>query len=143
MSCSSGKITKKRIITLLVVVIGIAVTMYAISMTTNNFSILVASPLVLGLLGCPLVCGVMAGGMWLSHRLSRNKQKDTLQKNMGTCCQHDHNHHHKRDYYSNKGTTGNGKEPSGESSSTEAKGKISPNLNSAQPTSNNKSKNSS
>ncbi len=140
MSCSSGKITKKRIITLLVVAIGIAITIYAISIATKNFSILVASPLVLGLLGCPLMCGVMAGGMWLSHRLSRNKQKDTLQKNMDAFSQHDQDHDNKVDYYSNRGTIIDGKESSGESAAAEAISKKTPNLNSTEPTSKGNSK---
>lgn len=90
MSCSSGKMTKKRIITLIVVVTTIATTMYAISVATKNFAILAVSPLVLGLLACPLMCGVMAGGMWLSSRLSRNKHNTNSQTNSGTCCEPDH-----------------------------------------------------
>ena len=107
MSCSNGKMTKKRIITLLVVVTGIAVTIYAISIATKNFAILTASPLVLGFLACPLMCGVMAGGMWLSCRLSRNKRKTNLQTNSGTCCQHDHEHDHDS-FNKNKGNGSDG-----------------------------------
>lgn len=92
MSCSNGKMTKKRIITLLVVIAGIAATIYGISVVTKNFAILAASPLVLGFLACPLMCGVMAGGMWLSSRLSRNKHNANSQTNSGACCERDHKH---------------------------------------------------
>lgn len=120
MSCSSGKMTKKRIITLLVVVIGIAAAIYAISIATRNFAILAVSPLVLGLLACPLMCGIMAGGMWLSRRLSRNKDKTNLQSNSGTCCQHGHEHDHDT-IDKNKDTRINSKMSSEEPASAELK----------------------
>lgn len=110
--------TKKRIITLLVVVTGIAAAIYAISIATKNFAILAASPLVLGFLACPLMCGVMAGGMWLSRRLSRNKHKTNLQTNSGTCCQHDHDHD---DLYENKGNMSDSKVSGLEPASAELK----------------------
>jgi hypothetical protein len=102
--------TKKRIIVLLVVVVGIAATIYAVSLATKNFAVLALSPLVLGFLACPLMCGVMGGGMWLMGRLSRNKQKQSLQKNVDGCCQHDEDHNHDNiheDYYQNRRTRNN------------------------------------
>lgn len=75
--------TKKRIITLLVVGIGIIGIIYAISRATNNFAILTISPLVLAFAACPIMCGVMGIGMWLMGRHSRNNQKDNLVKNFG------------------------------------------------------------
>ena len=84
--------TKKRIITLVVVVVGIATTIYAVSVATKNFALLALSPLALGFLACPLMCAVMAGGMWLAGRGSRNKEKANFQKNTAGCCHH-HIHH--------------------------------------------------
>jgi len=83
MSCSGRKMTKRRIITLVVVAIGIVATIYAVSAATNNFAILAASPLVLAFAACPIMCAVMAGGMWLVGRLSRNKQKANVENNIG------------------------------------------------------------
>jgi hypothetical protein len=97
--------TKKRIIVLLVVVVGIAATIYAVSLVTKNFAILALSPIALSFLACPLMCGVMGGVMWLGHRLSRNKDKDTPQKNAGGCCQHDLGHNH--DNHENRRTRNN------------------------------------
>ncbi len=84
--------TKKRIITLVVAIIGIAATIYAVSIATKNFAILALSPLLLGFLACPLMCGVMGGGLWLVGKFTRNKQKAGLRKNTGACCHHG-NHH--------------------------------------------------
>jgi len=75
--------TKRRIIRLVVVAIGIVATIYAVSAATNNFAILAASPLVLAFAACPIMCAVMAGGMWLVGRLSRNKQKANVENNIG------------------------------------------------------------
>lgn len=107
MSCNGGKITKKRIIILLTVVIGVAATIYTVSVATENFAILAVSPLVLGFIACPLMCGVMGGGMWLVSRLSKNKEKGSLSKNVSGCCKHDHID---EDHYQNKRTSNNSKE---------------------------------
>ncbi len=145
MSCSGRKMTKRRIITLVVVAIGIVATIYAVSAATNNFAILAASPLVLAFAACPIMCAVMAGGMWLVGRLSRNKHKASLQANSGTCCQHDHDHDHDRLYNENKDTGSNGKVSGVEPASAELKtnNDYTPNLNPPQGTSNSKFKNSS
>jgi hypothetical protein len=91
MSCNSGKITKKRIIILSTLIIAIAATIYAVSVATNNFAILVASPLVLGFLACPLMCGIMGGAIWLMSKLSKNKEKSSSSKDViGGCCEDDH-----------------------------------------------------
>jgi len=110
MSCNSERITKKKIVALLVVVIGVAATIYAISVATKNFAVLALSPLVLGFLGCPLMCAVMGGGIWLMGRRSRNKEKVSLSNNVSECCQHDHGHeydHIDENHYVKKGTNSN------------------------------------
>src|SRR6058998_2789893 len=98
MSCSSGSMTKKRIITFIAVV-GIAFTIYAVSVVTKNFAVLALSPLALGFLACPLMCGLMGGGIWLMGRLSRKREKVSLQEHTGGCCQHGHDDD---DHYENE-----------------------------------------
>jgi len=83
--------TKKRIIALASIVVGIAAIIYTISVSTKNFALLALSPLALGFLACPLMCAAMGGVLWLAGRLSRNKEKANFQPNSGGCCgQHHH-----------------------------------------------------
>ena len=146
MSCNSGKMTKKRIMTLAVLAIGIVAIIYAVSIATKNFSILAVSPLVLGFLACPLMCGVMAGGMWLSRRLSRNKHKANSQTNSGTCFQHENeNEHDHGTLYKSKGNRSDGKVLGAKPASAEMKTNNDnpPNLDRPQQTSSGKAKKSS
>jgi hypothetical protein len=142
MSCSGRKMTKRRIITLVVVAIGIVATIYAVSAATNNFAILAASPLVLAFAACPIMCAVMAGGMWLVGRLSRNKQKANVENNIGRYSQFGLDNEHESHYYENKGTSASVKETSAELASTEPNinKDNSHNLNLPHPTSKNNSK---
>ncbi len=78
---------RKRLITLAVVIIGAAAAIYAVSLGPKNFAILALSPVVLGFLGCPLMCGVIGGVLWLSNRRSGNKHKMLLDENTAGCCQ--------------------------------------------------------
>jgi len=96
--------TKRWIITFVVVAIGIVASIYALSAATNNFAILTASPVVLAFAACPIMCGVMAGAMWLVGRLSRNKQKTNLEKNIERYSQSDLEDEHEG-HYENKGTS--------------------------------------
>jgi len=121
MSCSGRKMTKRWIITFVVVAIGIVASIYALSAATNNFAILTASPLVLAFLACPIMCGVMAGGMWLVSRFSRSKQRSNLEKNIGRYSQFGLDNEHESHHYDNKSTSSSGKESSGELASAEAK----------------------
>ena len=110
--------TNRRIITLAVVAIGAVASIYAISAATNNFAILTASPVVLAFAACPLMCGMMAGGMWLVGRLSRNKQKTNLEKNIGGYSHFGLGNEHESHYCKNKNTSDNGKETSAKYAST-------------------------
>lgn len=121
MSCSSGKMTKKRIITLLVVGIGIIGTIYAVSVVTNNFAILTLSPLVLAFAACPIMCGIMGVGMWVMGRRSRNKQKANLVKNIGRYPKFGIDNEPGSHYYENNSTSGVGKESSAKLDSAEPK----------------------
>jgi hypothetical protein len=83
--------TKKRIIVLATIAVGITALIYTISASTNNFALLALSPLTLGFLACPLMCAGMGGVLWLAGRPSRNKEKGNFQKNSGGCCCQQHN----------------------------------------------------
>lgn len=120
MSCSSGKMTKRRIITLLVVGIGIICTIYVVSKTTNNFAILTLSPLVLAFAACPIMCGVMGVGMWLMGRHSRNKQNANLNKNNGRLPKFGIVNEPGSHYYEDNSTSDVGKESSAKLDSAEA-----------------------
>lgn len=142
MSCSGRKMTKKRIITLSVAAIGIVASIYALSAATNNFTILTVSPLVLAFAACPIMCGVMVGGMWLVGRFSRNKQKTNLEKNIGRYSHFGPGDEHEGHYYENKGNSCNRKETIAELASPEPNINIdnSHNLNPPHPTSKSNSK---
>lgn len=109
MSCSDGKMTKKRIITLLVIGIGIIGIIYAVSRATNNFAILTLSPLVLAFAACPIMCGVMGVGMWLMGRHSRNKERN-LVKNIAKYLKFDVVNEPGSHDHENNGIVGFGKE---------------------------------
>lgn len=113
--------TKKRIITLLVVSIGIIGIIYAISKATNNFAILTLSPLVLAFAACPIMCGVIGVGMWLMGRHSRKKQEGNLVKNTGTYPKFDVVNKPGSLNHENNGIIGVGKESTAKLDSAEAK----------------------
>jgi len=143
--CNNGKITRKKIILFSLVAGAIAVSSYFLIFTTN-IATAASLPMLTGFVACPLMCVAMGGGMWLSSRLSRNKEnkhKANLQANSDTCCQHDHIHD--RLYYENKETRSNGKVSGIEPASAELKtnNDYTPNLNPLQGTCNSKFKNSS
>jgi len=72
MSCSStGKITKKKIVILSAIGIGIAAATY-FAFTSNNPAIMAVMPLLLAFAPCLGMCAVMGGIMWLKGRSSKN-----------------------------------------------------------------------
>lgn len=91
--------TKKRVITLLVIGLAIIGTIYVVSNATNNFAILIASPLLLAFAACPIMCGVMGVAMWLMGRHSRNKQKAIVEKNIRKDSQLGLDNEHETHYY--------------------------------------------
>lgn len=121
MSCSGGKMTKKRVITLLVIGLGIIGTIYVVSNATNNFAILIASPLLLAFAACPIMCGVMGVAMWLMGRHSRNKQKAIVEKNIRKDSQLGLDNEYETHYYVNNDTNSAGKELTSELDSDEQK----------------------
>ena len=82
--------TKKRILVLVAIVLGITAIIYSISVSTKNFALIALSPFALGFLICPLMCAAMGGGLWLANRLSRKKEKVNSQNGAGCCSQHHH-----------------------------------------------------
>ncbi len=91
--------TRKRVITLLVIGLAIIGTIYVVSNATNNFAILIASPLLLAFAACPIMCGVMGVAMWLMGRHSRNKQKAMVEKNIRKDSQLGLDNEHETHYY--------------------------------------------
>lgn len=74
MSCNTGKLTTKmKIILFSSLGVGVAVASYFALTTTNNPAIAAALPTVFAFGACPLMCAAMGGAMWLSRRLSKNK----------------------------------------------------------------------
>jgi hypothetical protein len=74
MSCSPGKMSTKRKVTIFSSVGLAAITSYLTFTTTNNPAISSALPVLLSLAACPLMCAVLGGIMWFSRRSStRNK----------------------------------------------------------------------
>jgi hypothetical protein len=129
MSCSSRGMTKKRIIALAAIVVGIAAIIYTVSLATKNFALLALSPLALGFLVCPLMCAVMGAGLWLAGRLSRNKEKAKFQKNSDGCCQHQYDNVPENHYTNSV----NGKESINKSIDFETKINIDNNFNPPHP----------
>jgi hypothetical protein len=81
MSCSPGKVSTKRKVTIFLSVgLAAAITSYLTFTTTNNPAIASALPPLLSLAVCPLMCAVMGGLMWFSRRSSasdRGNSRDT------------------------------------------------------------------
>jgi phosphate/sulfate permease len=77
MSCGSqgGKFTRKKIMMFSVVGVGIAAASY-FALTSNNIQTVAASSALLGIMACPIMCGVMGGIMWMVHRINRKKNKN-------------------------------------------------------------------
>lgn len=90
MSCSIGKLTKKKIILLSLLSVGLTVGIYFVISTTNNTAIAVALPALAAFAICPVMCAAMGGLMWMMNRSSkyRGKERRHLLKDGGmpTCC---------------------------------------------------------
>jgi hypothetical protein len=73
MSCSTGRITKKKIAIFSSIGFLIAVGTYFAFMTTNNPAVAAAIPALLSIAVCPAMCVAAGGVMWLSGHFARNK----------------------------------------------------------------------
>jgi ABC-type transport system involved in multi-copper enzyme maturation permease subunit len=76
MSCNTGRLTKKKILLLSLLVAGVTVGIYFIYSTTNNPAIAVAVPALAAFAICPAMCAIMGGLIWVMNRSSKNKGKD-------------------------------------------------------------------
>jgi len=76
MSCSTGRLTKKKIIVLSLLVVGVTIGIYFVFSTTNNPLIAAAVPALTAFAICPAMCAIMGGLIWVMNRSSRNKGKD-------------------------------------------------------------------
>jgi hypothetical protein len=75
MSCNTGRLTKKKIILLSLLVVGVTVGIYFVFSTTNNPLIAAAVPALAAFAICPAMCAIMGGLIWVMNR-SKNKGKD-------------------------------------------------------------------
>lgn len=75
MSCSTGRITKKKIAIFSSIGVLIVVGTYFAFVTTNNPAVAAAIPALLSFAACPAMCMALGGIMWFSSRFSRNKNK--------------------------------------------------------------------
>ena len=76
MACDSGKMsTKKRFIMFSSMGLVIAIATYVAFTTTNNPAMAAAIPVLLSFAACPLMCAVVEGLMWFSHRSSTSNDK--------------------------------------------------------------------
>jgi hypothetical protein len=93
MSCSPGKMSRKRKVTIFSSVgLAAAITSYLTFITTNNPAIASALPALLSLAACPFMCAIMGGIMWFSRRSStsnkgnnHNTQIATNTKDIALC----------------------------------------------------------
>jgi hypothetical protein len=89
MSCNSGKFTKRRIITLSLLGVGVAAGIY-FAFSTDNPTIAAAVPALTAFAICPVMCAAIGGLMWFMSRSSKNKdktEKDVIKnKGMSPCC---------------------------------------------------------
>lgn len=76
MSCNTGRLTKKKIILLSLLVAGVALGIYFVFLTTNNPIIAAAVPAIAAFAICPAMCAIMGGLIWVMNRSSKNKGKD-------------------------------------------------------------------
>jgi hypothetical protein len=90
MSCSIGKLTKKKIIMLSLLGVGLTVGSYFVISATNNTAIAAGLPALAAFAICPVMCSVMGGLMWMMNRSSKysGKEQRHLLKDgeMRTCC---------------------------------------------------------
>jgi hypothetical protein len=90
MNCNTGKFTKKKIILLSLLGVGLTVGIYFVFSTTNNPAIAATVPALAAFAICPVMCAVMGGLMWMMNRSSKNKGKEQRHllkdEEMSSCC---------------------------------------------------------
>lgn len=74
LACNSKNLSKKKIITIALVVGAIGGALYY-SSTINSTITVAVLPIILPFLGCIIMCGVMAAWMFVSGRLSKKSEK--------------------------------------------------------------------
>lgn len=85
MSCSPGKMSTKRKVTIFLSVgLAAAITSYLTFTTTNNPAIASALSALLSLAVCPLMCAVMGGIMWFSRRSSTSNKGNSRNTQIAT-----------------------------------------------------------
>jgi hypothetical protein len=75
MNCNTGKFTKKKIILLSLLGVGLTVGIYFVFSTTNNPAIAATVPALAAFAICPVMCAVMGGLMWMMNVPPKIKAK--------------------------------------------------------------------
>jgi hypothetical protein len=92
MSCSTGRITKNRVVVFSSIGVLIVVGGYFGFTITTNPAVAAAVPALLSFAACPAMCVAVGGIMWLSNHFSRNKKKNNNNTSIDTtkeqesCC---------------------------------------------------------
>jgi hypothetical protein len=90
MNCNTGKFTKKKIILLSLLGVGLTVGIYFVFSTTNNPAIAATVPALAAFAICPVMCAVIGGLIWMMNRFSKNKGKELRHllkdEEMSSCC---------------------------------------------------------
>lgn len=76
MSCNTGRLTKRKIIVLSLLGVGIAAGTYFAISTTNNPAVAAAVPALAAFAICPAMCAAMGGLIWFMNRSSKDKDKE-------------------------------------------------------------------
>ncbi|MDQ6724545.1 MAG: hypothetical protein M3Z01_09860 [Thermoproteota archaeon] len=92
MSCNNEKSSRRKIILLSSIALGIALVSYLIFTTTNNPAMAATILTFLPFAACPSMCIAMGGAMWVSNRVIKNQrnkknyQDERSKENEKSCC---------------------------------------------------------
>jgi hypothetical protein len=75
MSCNTGKFTKRKVIVLSLLGIGVAVGIYFAS-STNNPAVAAVVPALTAFAICPVMCAVVGGLIWFMNHSAKNNNKN-------------------------------------------------------------------
>jgi hypothetical protein len=76
MSCNTGRLTKRKIIVLSFLGVGIAAGTYFAFSTTNNPAVAAAVPALAAFAMCPAICAAVGGLIWFMNRSSKDNGKE-------------------------------------------------------------------
>ena len=102
MTCNTARFTKKKIILLSSLMLGVSAATYSVFIATNNAAIAAAVPAISVFAICPAMCAAVGGALWAMNRfsskkdseanryeLTSNKQEETEREGLSYCSTHD------------------------------------------------------